>query len=290
MSQDNNNDAASFSDYIKSALIYPLPHHAISRLVLKLTRIRGRWAQPVIRWFIKTYQVNMSEAANSETSSYPSFNEFFTRELKAGARPWEDQSRSLICPVDGAVSQIGRIEKGLVLQAKGHGYQLAELLASETAAKDYEQGGFATLYLSPRDYHRIHMPIDGELTRMTYVPGRLFSVAAHTVRVIPRLFARNERLVCYFDTPAGKIVMVLVGAINVAAIETVWEGLVTPPRKSGVKHSDYTKGQIKLNKGEEMGRFNMGSTVIVITQKNATWQPKLAAEQAVQLGQDLASF
>ena len=284
-------ESANLSDRIKSYLLYPLPHHGISRVLFKLTRVKSSLAQPMIRWFIKHYKVRMDEALHPKPNHYESFNAFFTRALKPGSRPLDDDSNRLASPVDGTISEIGQIIAGQVFQAKGHSYSLANLLGSNQAAEEFGDGKFATLYLSPKDYHRIHMPIMGALESMTYIPGRLFSVAPHTVRVVPRLFARNERVVCQFETSAGKLAMVLVGAINVAAIETVWSGLVTPPTGKRIQRWNYgASNPVDLEKGAEMGRFNMGSTVILICQANVTWNEKLSAGSSVQMGQAIASF
>ena len=246
----------------------------------------------MIRRFASAFNVDLTEAAKSSPEQYTSFNEFFTRELKPGARPIESSDKGLCSPVDGCVSQIGKIEQDQIFQAKGFSYSALDLIGGRPAdASEFDNGQFATLYLSPRDYHRIHMPLDATLTSMHYVPGRLFSVAPHTVRTVPRLFARNERVVALFDTPAGKLAMVLVGAINVAAIETVWAGLVTPPTASKIAHKDYPQSsQQAFSKGEEMGRFNMGSTVILLMQQGVTWQPHLTEGSAVKMGQLIGQF
>ncbi|MEM7260019.1 MAG: archaetidylserine decarboxylase, partial [Pseudomonadota bacterium] len=215
------------------------------------------------------------------------FNEFFTRALKPQARTIDNTPAGICSPVDGCVSQIGPINTGQIFQAKGFSYRALDLLGGRPAdAEPFSNGVFATLYLSPRDYHRIHMPVDATLKSMHYVPGRLFSVAPHTVRTVPRLFARNERVVALFDSSAGKLAMVLVGAINVAAIETVWAGLITPPAGSHIKHCDYsTEQQIKLVKGQEMGRFNMGSTVILLAEHGSIWQDSLREGSTVRMGE-----
>ncbi len=233
----------------------------------------------------------MSQAANPDPASYPSFNAFFTRPLADGARPLADDHDGMCSPVDGRVSEAGTIEAGKIFQAKGHHYSLLQLIGGRREdAAPFENGKFATLYLSPRDYHRIHMPLAGTLTAMHYVPGRLFSVAPHTVRVVPGLFARNERVVAIFDTEAGKLAMILVGAINVAAIETVWAGLITPPNGRAIIHRDYTDDAPTLAFGEEMGRFNMGSTVILLAEQNVRWIDELSAGNPVQMGQPMGSF
>jgi len=283
--------SASLGDRIKAWLQYPLPHHAISRLTHRLTRIRHPglkdWA---IRDFIRRFGVDMSEAAQPDPAAYPTFNAFFTRSLRPDARPLAAGSRDLACPVDGTVSQIGAIESGRVFQAKGQGFTTVELLGGDAAAAGFEQGQFATLYLSPKDYHRIHMPVDGTLTRMVHVPGRLFSVNPPTTRAVPRLFARNERVACLFDTPAGPMALVMVGALNVASIETVWAGEVTPPQRPRVQAWDYA-GEVQLAKGAEVGRFNMGSTVILLFAKDRIyWEETCMAGTPVRMGRKLATL
>jgi len=282
--------AAGWSDYLKSWLLYPLPQHAISRLTYRLTRIRTAWFKNTfIRWFAAVYQVNWEEARYPHPQDYPDFNAFFTRELKAGARPVAGDDDTIISPADGHISQIGAIDSDRIFQAKGHRFSVTDLLGGDTArAQVFQDGRFVTIYLSPRDYHRVHMPLSGKLRETIYIPGRLFSVAAHTVRTVPRLFARNERLVALFDTAAGPMAMVLVGAINVAAIETVWSGLVTPPHRSAIEVKDMWTAGIELARGAEMGRFNMGSTVILLFAKDHVhWLDELQAEQALRMGQAL---
>jgi phosphatidylserine decarboxylase len=276
-------------DNLKSLLLYPLPHHWISRVVYFLTRRQTRLKSPAIRWFIRRFKVDMSEAVEPDIECYPTFNDFFTRAIKPELRPIARQPDALACPVDGAISQLGNIDNTSIVQAKGRDYSLTELLGGrQDWADNFAGGRFITLYLAPKDYHRIHMPHDGQLRHMLYVPGRLFSVAPHTVRTIPRLFARNERVIAYFESSIGPFALVLVGAINVAAIETVWHGLVTPPHRT-IQLYEYVDKKIILPKGTEMGRFNMGSTVILLTGPNVKWEPALSAEQPVKLGQKLAT-
>ncbi len=279
-------------DYFKSLPFYILPHHFISGLIFRLARIRWTPIKNIsLDIYLALHQVNMREAEEENPYAYPHLNAFFTRALKADARPQAPGEHTLLCPVDGKVSQARTIESGRIFQAKGRDYSLLELVGGiEELARPFENGKFATLYLSPRDYHRIHMPLAGKLTDMVYVPGRLFSVAPHTVNTVPRLFARNERLVCKFDTPAGPMIMVLVGAINVSAIDTVWAGSVTPPSKRRVIHHTYENVNIQLDKGAEMGRFNLGSTVILLTAENVELDESISTGNTVRVGQGLGVY
>ncbi|WP_157953683.1 archaetidylserine decarboxylase [Oceanimonas marisflavi] len=254
-------------DHFKILLQYLLPKHLLSRLVGKLAAAEaGALTQWLIKQFIRRYQVDMSEAAHSNPGHYKSFNEFFTRPLKEGVRPLVKGDDLLAMPVDGAISQLAPIEQGRIIQAKGHDFSARALLGGDKAlAAPFIGGDFATIYLAPRDYHRIHMPLDGVLRTMIYVPGELFSVNPLTASRVPELFARNERVVCIFDTQAGPMAMVLVGATIVASIETVWAGTVTPPPGKRVQRWDYdTDTAPRLAKGEEMGRFKLGSTVVCL--------------------------
>ena len=274
-------------DWCKAAPLAILPHHAVSRVVYWLTRRSGRLVTPVIRRFIAMFNVEMQDAVEPDPSTYPTFNEFFTRALKPDARPIASGADEVACPADGRISAIGNIENARVFQAKGKDYSLAALLADVELASVFSNGSFITVYLSPRDYHRLHMPVDGQLISQTHVPGRLYSVAPHTVRTIDSIFARNERVIATFDTPEyGQVALVLVGAINVAAIETVWHGLVTPPAGKSVSCWPYTdKESMTLKKGEEMGRFNMGSTIIALFEKPVRWRVDMVPGDAVQMGQ-----
>jgi len=283
---------ASFTDYLKSTPFYFLPHHLISAVVFKIARIK--WA-PVKNFTLKVYlslhEVNMSEAVEENPYAYETLNAFFTRALKSSSRIIDTTENTLVCPVDGKVSQAQAIENGRVFQAKGQDYSLLELVGGiDELANDFSNASFATIYLSPRDYHRIHMPIDGKLTDMVYVPGRLFSVAPHTVNTVPRLFARNERLVCKFETDHGPMIMILVGAVNVSAIDTVWAGSVTPPSKNKIIHTTYENVDISLQKGIEMGRFNLGSTVVLLMNDKVTLDAAIKHDEVVILGQKLASY
>jgi len=231
----------------------------------------------------------MDEAAEPNPEAYAHFNDFFTRELKADARPFVDEKGSIACPADGCISQIGDIELGRIFQAKGHRFSMKELLGgSNEVAELFDGGKFATIYLSPKDYHRVHMPVTGTLKEMIYVPGKLFSVSPLTAYEVPRLFARNERMIAIFDTEHGPMAMILVGAMIVASIETVWAGLVTPPKRE-LKQIDYGY-QPKLKKGEEMGRFKLGSTVILLFGANkVSWAEQLQANVDVRMGELLAN-
>mgnify|MGYP000400188682 CR=1 FL=1 len=270
------------------------PQHAISRVIHGLSRWSwGPWKNLLIRSFRRLYQVNTGEAVNSDPGAYPSFNAFFTRALAPGARTVDTTPNALLSPVDGAVSQIGAITEGRLIQAKRRDFSLAALLGGDPAmAARFADGAFATLYLSPRDYHRIHMPCAGELQQMLHVPGRLFGVSAPLVRHVPDLYARNERLVCEFDTAFGPMAMVLVGAIGVGSIETVWTGEVTPPRGQRIRNWDYHERPVTFAAGDEMGRFNLGSTVILLLppQASVRWDEGLASESTVRLGQSLATY
>ncbi len=255
-------------DKLKITLQYLLPKHLLSRLVGKLAGARlGFISHALIKLFIKAYKINMQEARFEKASDYASFNEFFTRPLKDGIRPLATEANIVAHPVDGAISQLGEIIAGQLVQAKNHNYSLQSLLGGkEETATPFLGGQFATIYLAPKDYHRIHMPVTGVLREMIYVPGELFSVNPLTAENVPDLFARNERVVTIFDTEFGPMALVLVGATIVASIETVWAGTITPPAGSDVFRWQYPAtglNSIKLEKGAEMGRFKLGSTVIL---------------------------
>lgn len=268
---------------------YLLPKQALTTLAGKFASARlGGLTTSVIRWFVGRYNVNMAEAANPDIASYTSFNDFFTRALKPGARPLAQAD--LICPVDGAISQFGPIAKDQVFQAKGHTYSTTALVGGDAAAAArFDNGHFATLYLSPRDYHRIHMPCAGELTRMVHVPGDLFSVNPTTARGVPGLFARNERVVCFFESAHGPFVLVLVGATIVGSMATVWHGQVNPPRTGVLRQWDYAPSQVSLQKGDEMGRFLLGSTVVMLfPQGPLQFNPQWSPTRPIQLGEAMA--
>ena len=270
---------------------YLLPKSALTNFAGRVAGARGgAMTTRLIRWFVGRYNVNMNEALDSDITHYTSFNDFFTRALRPGVRPIAQAD--YVCPVDGRISQFGAIDKDQIFQAKGHNFTTTALVGGDAAlAAQFEHGSFANLYLSPRDYHRIHMPCDGRLTRMIYVPGELFSVNPTTARGIPGLFARNERVVCVFDTANGPFVMTLVGATIVGSMATVWHGVVNPPRSGQVRDWSYANDNIVLKKGEELGRFLLGSTVVMLFPKdtlqfNPAWQPA----GPVQLGEVMGNL
>jgi len=265
---------------------YLLPKQALTRFAgLVASAHGGAITTRLIRWFVGRYKVNMAEAADPDIRNYSSFNEFFTRPLKVDARPLA--KADLVCPVDGSISQFGPIRRDQIFQAKGHHYSTTALLGGDAAlAARFEDGFFATLYLSPRDYHRIHMPCAGRVTRMVYVPGALFSVNPTTARGVPGLFARNERVVCLFESARGPFVLVLVGATIVGSMATVWHGVVNPPRSGRVREWDYRDKPVELEQGQEMGRFLLGSTVVLLFPKGSTrFNPLWATQRAVRLGE-----
>ncbi len=272
-----------------------VPQHLLSRLVGYLADSEVGWIKnSFIGLFNRHFKLNMAEALVEDPKSYASFNAFFTRALKPDARPIDPDPSRLVCPADGAVSQLGSIDHGRIFQAKGHSYSLTTLLGGDPAvAEPFVNGRFATIYLSPRDYHRVHMPLEGRLREMIYVPGDLFSVNDSTTREVTDLFARNERLVALFDTPAGPMAMVLVGAMIVAGIETVWAGQVAPQPRT-VQRTSYVASDpdpLVLAKGEEMGRFKLGSTVILLFGDDAiNWQQQYSAGSVTRLGEPLADI
>lgn len=288
MNSSKNNNATLW-DKIVTLPQYLIPQHSLSVLMHRLTRSEVSWFKnSFIRFITAKYKVNINEAAQTDLEFFPSFNAFFTRELRAGARQIAGGKSIVTSPVDGVISQIGKVVQGQIVQAKGREYSVLELLGGDDLlAKQFDQGQFSTIYLSPKDYHRIHMPLTGTLRKMIYIPGKLFSVNPRTARTVPRLFARNERIVTVFDTDQGPIVMVLVGAIFVGSMETVWSGQITPPYGKDIQHWDYEGEEaVTLQKGEEMGRFNMGSTVVILLPlKSQLFKQELGAGTAIQLGQ-----
>ena len=269
------------------------PQHLISRGAGLLASTSNPTIKNLfIRWFVDRYKVDMSEALEEDPTAYRNFNAFFTRALKPGARPIDPNVNSVISPADGAVSQLGRIESGRVFQAKGQTFSVLELLGGDAeSASAFADGEFITVYLSPRDYHRVHMPFAGTLTKMTYVPGDLFSVNTVTAEEVPRLFARNERVVCHFNTSVGPMVVVLVGAMIVASIETTWAGLVAPLRRKIISTRYADVQPVHLAKGDELGRFLLGSTAIVLFPRGTvSWNPDLAALEPVKMGEAIGQL
>ncbi|WBA08452.1 archaetidylserine decarboxylase [Salinivibrio kushneri] len=281
-------------DDLKIGLQYLTPKHALTRFMGKLASLKGGWlTTAVIKWFIKQYHVDMSEAKVSDPSYYSTFNDFFVRELKPALRPIEGDDDTLVFPADACVSQAGAIDQGRLIQAKGHSFSLTELVGGDdTLAAKFDQGEFATLYLSPRDYHRVHMPCDGILREMVYIPGDLFSVNPLTAENVPNLFARNERVVCVFDTEFGPMAQILVGATIVGSIETTWAGTVTPPTGGSIRRWQYpSEGEqaVHFAQGDEMGRFKLGSTVINLFPKGAVhFDDCVYPGEATRLGQPYA--
>lgn len=272
---------------------YLLPQHLISRLVGHLAEARIFWLKNLlIERFISHYGVNMSEAEEEDPRVYRSFNEFFTRALKPDARSICSGKKEIACPADGAISQLGKIEEGRIFQAKGHDYSLYTLLGGNNAdALPFKNGRFATVYLSPKDYHRVHMPMDGKLIATHYIPGQLFSVNQTTAENVDRLFARNERLVCLFETAAGPMAVILVGAMIVAGIETVWAGQIAPPPKTVQSRRFDQQQTVELKKGDELGRFKLGSTVVLLFGDEVVeWLPGFDAGTQTRMGEALATL
>ncbi|MGH8454069.1 MAG: archaetidylserine decarboxylase [Nevskiales bacterium] len=290
---NNAAPSASPGDRFFVALQRCLPTHLLSRVVHWFMRLEIVWLKNlVIRRFMAGFGISLTEALVQNPTQFRSFNEFFTRALKPGARPLPADPKTLASPVDGSIYQFGRIENGRIFQAKGQSFDATELLGGDAQrAAPFINGSFATIYLAPYNYHRIHAPLDGRLREMVYVPGHLFSVNPATVRAMPGLFARNERVACLFDTPAGPMALVMVGALFVGSIETVWAGEITPPARSAVDvtvYPDSGRAAVSLARGAELGRFNMGSTVILLFGPRAVeWSKTLQADQPVKLGQSL---
>ena len=285
-------EKATLIDYLKTWPLFLLPQHFLSSLIHRFMRIKHPGFKNFqINQFIKLFKVNMSEAEQGNSADFLDFNHFFTRQLKADVRVDKTRDNELCSPVDGAISELGDIVDEQLIQAKGHYFGLNELLAGDQLLTDtFRSGKFATIYLSPRDYHRIHMPIDGSLQEMLHVPGQLFGVNNASVKTIPRLFARNERVISIFDTPAGPMALIQVGAIFVSSIETTWQGVITPPRRKQVQRWQYQE-QSKIKKAQEMGRFNMGSTVVLLFAKDMIeWDKELQPNQPVKMGQLLGEI
>ncbi len=266
-----------------------LPHRALSAIVRRAARWTwSPWKSLLIRQIVSRYRVDLGEAAQPDPTAYPHFDAFFTRALKPGARPFDPDPAALLCPADGRISQAGRIDAGRLLQAKGRDFSAAELLTDATAAAVYDRGAFVTVYLSPRDYHRVHMPLDGILLETVHVPGRLFSVAPSAVAAIPRLFARNERLVCRFEGSCGPFAVVMVGALLVSGVETVWDGMQIPPYARRIARRDWRDRGLRLSRGAEMARFHMGSTVLLLLPAGAaTLAGNLDPERPVRVGEGI---
>lgn len=274
-------------EYLKVLPQYLIPQHTLSRAVYRITRCKWKPLKNfLIKSFVSWFKVDMSLAKQPDCTAYIHFNDFFTRELRSDSRQIVPGKITIISPVDGSISQIGKINSGEIFQAKCRSYDLNALLAGDyEMAENFKDGQFATLYLSPRDYHRIHMPLDGKLIKMTYAPGKLFAVNNHTVKVVEQLFARNERIISYFETAIGSMAIIMVGAMNVGSMETVWAGEITPTNNRSITITDYKDQQIYLKRGDEMGRFNMGSTVIVLFGKDrAHWLPDLQPGQLITMG------
>ncbi len=275
--------------HCKGFLFRLFPHHFISRVTFWITRLQTPLKNPAIRAFIYAFNVDMTEAGHPDPEGYASFNEFFTRRLIPGVRPIAPGTNVIVSPADGYISQLSGYTDQQAIQAKGRWFSMQQLLGG---VNEYgglcEQGKLATIYLSPGNYHRVHMPFDGKLMEMIHVPGRLFSVAPYAAEVLTNLYARNERIVSIFETSLGYMAVVMVGAVNVAAIEIAWEGLVTPPRSKAIRRKKYSS--MELKKGEELGVFNMGSTAIIAFESDCVeWDPGLQLQQPVKMGQSLGS-
>lgn len=275
-----------------AGLQHILPQHSLSHMVHAFMRIETPWVKDAqIRAMTRLVGIDVDEARSADPADYPCFNAWFTRELKPGARLFDQATNALLSPSDGCISETGTLTGDTILQAKGHDYSLRELLADDPVCGQLESGWFSTIYLSPRDYHRVHMPLTGRLQRMIHVPGKLFSVAPYTVRNVPRLFARNERVISIFETEHGPLAQVLVGAMLVSSMDTVWAGEVTPSGNKKIMRTDYAPGEVSLDKGVEMGRFNMGSTVILVMPPGvAETATGLGAGVPVKVGQRLATL
>jgi len=280
----------SVIERLLAGIQYILPHHFLSRIVYVLMRSEIVWLKnALIRLISRIAGINVSEALSPDPADYASFNAWFTRALKPGARIFDTDPQAFLSPCDGRISETGKLHENRILQAKGKEYTLQDLLANDPVCSQLTDGYFSTIYLSPKDYHRIHMPLGGRLQRMIHVPGRLFSVAPYTARLVPGLFARNERVISIFETDSGPLVMVLVGAMLVSSTETVWAGEVTPSKNKDLTVTDYSEENISLSKGDEMGRFNMGSTVILLMPSDTVRTIEgTEAGNSVNVGQALA--
>ncbi|TJY62223.1 phosphatidylserine decarboxylase [Sinimarinibacterium sp. CAU 1509] len=293
MNSTEAGERAGLGDQLFAGLQRVLPTRWLSSMVHRVAQIQHPgFKNALIRLFMRGFTIDLTEAERSRVEDYVSFNDFFTRALKPGARPLAADPRAFLSPVDGTVSQFGQIRDGRLIQAKGHSYSLLDLLAGDTErAAAFADGEFCTIYLAPYNYHRIHMPLDGRLQRWTYVPGRLFSVNAATARALPNLFARNERLNAIFDTDAGPVGLIMVGALFVGSLETVWAGMVSPPHLRAEPTEYEPMTPVTLPRGAEIGRFNMGSTVILLApRQRVQWDTKLQPGQPIRQGQSLGSW
>ncbi len=290
------NAEATFWERFKGRAFHLFPHHWLSRLTYRLARLETPLKDPLVRAYVRFFKVNMQEAETSRIEDYTSFNHFFTRALRPDAREVCDEPDALISPCDGTISQIGDLEEGLLLQAKGRYYRAEELLGgahprAKEDARGFSSGKFCSIYIAPGDYHRVHAPADLQLNTMIHVPGRLFSVAAYAAKVIPNLYARNERVASIFESDLGRVAVVLVGALNVGSIETVWGGQITPKTLS-VTRTDYSSGSpapdVNLKRGEELGRFSMGSCVVLLVDNpKLSWNPMHTPGRRVRMGEEL---
>ncbi|UTW45183.1 phosphatidylserine decarboxylase [bacterium SCSIO 12696] len=273
-----------------TALQRLVPQHTLSRLLAKLAESQTPWLKRMlIERFVAAYDINLEEALESDTEAYSSFNAFFTRQLKPNARPLNETPNTITSPADGTVSQVGYLDGEKLIQAKGKTFSASTLLASSSDARLFEQGAFTTIYLSPRDYHRVHIPVDGKLKHCRYVPGQLFSVNRATTTHIPNLFARNERLVCLFETPVGNVAVILVGAMLVAGIGTVWQPRYSPNPRGIIEQPFDGEANTVLKKGDQLGHFDFGSTVIMLFEKDSIdWQVSLTSGTTVKMGEKLA--
>ena len=285
-----SNQSASWLDKLRVLPQYFIPQRFLTSLVYRITRCEIPWFKNnLIKLFISVFDVDMSLAKNPDPESYSSFNTFFTRGLSPEARPITLDEKIILSPVDGAISQIGNIQNNTIIQAKGKSYTLKHLLVEDELVNMFSGGTFATLYLAPRDYHRIHMPVSGQLSRMIYVPGKLFAVNSHSVRVVDAVFAKNERVINIFDTDIGPMAVVMVGALNVGSMETVWSGQITPAKNRIINDTQFSDNDIKLEQGQEMGRFNMGSTVILLLPQNVIqWSADMVADKTIVMGEKIA--
>ena len=285
-----SNQSASWLDKLRVLPQYFIPQRFLTSLVYRITRCEIPWFKNnLIKLFITVFDVDMSLAKNPDPESYSSFNTFFTRGLSPEARPIHLDDKNILSPVDGAVSQIGNIQNNTIIQAKGKSYTLKHLLVEDELVNMFSGGTFATLYLAPRDYHRIHMPVSGQLSRMIYVPGKLFAVNSHSVRVVDAVFAKNERVINIFDTDIGPMAVIMIGALNVGSMETVWSGQITPAKNRIINDTQFSGNDIKLEQGQEMGRFNMGSTVILLLPQNVIqWSADMVADKTIVMGEKIA--